>query len=64
MDFKLLENRMNAKVDELLHEIIKLKSNSVCNHDLSHEYMQNMFEENKSLKAEKTVKILHMLWHH
>ena len=52
VNFKLLEDRMNARVNELSHEINKLKSKSVCNHDLSHEYMQNMLEENKSLKAE------------
>ena len=52
VNFKLLEDRMNAKVNELSHEINKLKSKSVCDHDLSHEYMQNMLEENKSLKAE------------
>lgn len=52
VDFKLLEDRMNAKVNELSHEINKLKSKSVCDNDLSHEYMQNMLEENKSLKAE------------
>ena len=27
---------MNAKVNELSHKISKLKSKSVCNHDLSH----------------------------
>lgn len=43
---------MNAKVLELSSKIDKLKSNSVCNNDLSQEYMQNMVQENKSLKAE------------
>ena len=52
VNFKLLEDRMNAKFNELSHEINKLKPKSVCDHDLSHEYMQNMLEENKSLKAE------------
>jgi hypothetical protein len=51
-NFKLLENRVNAKVLELSSKIDKLKSNSVCNNDLSQEYMQNMVPENKSLKAE------------
>jgi hypothetical protein len=51
-NFKLLENRVNAKVLELSSKIDKLKSNSVCNNDLSQEYMQNMVQENKSLKAE------------
>ena len=52
VNFKLLEDRMNAKINELSHEINKLKSKSVCDNDLCHEYMQNMLEEKKSLKAE------------
>ena len=36
VNFKLLEDRMNAKVNELSRKINKLKSKSVCNHDLSH----------------------------
>ena len=51
-NFKLLEDRVNAKVFELSSEIDKLKSNSACNNDLSQEYMQNLVKENKSLKAE------------
>jgi lysophospholipase L1-like esterase/regulator of replication initiation timing len=43
---------VNAKVLKLSSKIDKLKSNSVCNNDLSQEYMQNMVQENKSLKAE------------
>ncbi|CAB3998992.1 Hypothetical predicted protein [Paramuricea clavata] len=48
-NFKFLENRVNAKVLELSSQIDKLKSNSVCNNDLSQEYTQNMVQENKSL---------------
>ena len=55
-NFKLLENRVNAKVLQLSSKIDKLKSNSVCNNDLSQEYMQNMVQENKSLKAENDKK--------
>ena len=40
VNFKFLEDRMNAKVNELSHEINKLKSKSVCDHDLSHEYVR------------------------
>ena len=47
VNFKLLEDRMNAKINELSHEINKLKSKSVRDNDLCHEYMQNMLEENK-----------------
>ena len=35
MNFKLLEDRMNSKVNEQSHEINKLKSKSVCDNDLS-----------------------------
>ena len=40
VNFKFLEDRMNAKINELSHEINKLKSKSVCDHDLSHEYVR------------------------
>ena len=43
-NFKLLEDRVNTKVNELSNQIDKLKSDSVCKHDLSQEYMQNMVE--------------------
>ena len=33
VNFKLLEDRMNAKTNELSHEINKLKSKSVCDND-------------------------------
>ncbi|CAB4010792.1 Scavenger receptor cysteine-rich type 1 M130 [Paramuricea clavata] len=51
-NFKLIEIRVNGKVLELSCKIDKLKPNSVCNNDLSQEYMQNMVQENKLLKAE------------
>ena len=35
VNFKLLEDRMNAKINELSHEINKLKSKSACDNDLS-----------------------------
>ncbi|CAB4029774.1 Hypothetical predicted protein [Paramuricea clavata] len=49
-NFKLLENRVNAKVLELSSKIDKLKSNSVCNNDLS-QRCENLVYAMASLKA-------------